>query len=491
MQVPLTEKEEEELGVKDMPWSLRATVTPSTTDFKKSALHIGVIPVAKTQIQQAIDAWKLDIQQRDELVPILGTAVSNRGPGQEDWRDKWSIILRNLPVEVEEDKVGLGILPIFEAAPEDNLVPGRLEIAKEMTDMMAQFKGRCVWKRKDKTKLSSFFVGENGQIMKPSRKQLKDCLEKCTNNWPSLLPQEKGPTKRKGTAGAGSSKQAAPSRQEEEEEETDCWAHERLEEEEEIIDLNDDTIVEHPDERDGVSPSKRRRTGDTQAQVAGVTRLQQGPQIVMDANFLESLFERMDKRMEARMGPSQEMKDFYKNQSEAFMKVNREPTSTTKMNEDKMVLVEKTINVRDDGKTIIDIPMRMMGSKFPNSAPDTWWNAQIPQVTKPRLAHSLQFGYVTGSHVCRETVWKMHDRGEFLTLKNFSSNNSGITCKVQKKISMEDGSTGEVMGTSEKDWKDIASLAEAKGAVRNVQVLTLMIRSYDYGKEIETGIKGL
>ncbi len=33
-----------------MPWSLRAVVTPSTWDFKKAALHIGVLPVAKTQI---------------------------------------------------------------------------------------------------------------------------------------------------------------------------------------------------------------------------------------------------------------------------------------------------------------------------------------------------------------------------------------------------------------------------------------------------------
>ena len=73
MQVPLTEKEEEELGVKDMPWSLRATVTPSTTDFKKSALHIGVIPVAKTQIQQAIDAWKLDIQGGDKTLTLYLT----------------------------------------------------------------------------------------------------------------------------------------------------------------------------------------------------------------------------------------------------------------------------------------------------------------------------------------------------------------------------------------------------------------------------------
>ena len=45
------------------------------------------------------------------------------------------------------------------------------------------------------------------------------------------------------------------------------------------------------------------------------------------------------------------------------------------------------------------------------------------------------------------------------------------------------GSTGEFSGTTEKDWKEIASLAEAKEAVRNIQVLSMVIRSYDYGKE--------
>ncbi len=105
--------------------------------------------------------------------------------------------MRNLPLEVEEDKVGLGVLPVLESTPEDNLVPGRTEIAKEMTDILATFRGRCTWKRKDKVKLSSLFVEEEGQTLNPIMKQLKEYTEKCTNNWPNLLPQEKGP-KRKG-----------------------------------------------------------------------------------------------------------------------------------------------------------------------------------------------------------------------------------------------------------------------------------------------------
>ena len=256
-------------------------------------------------------------------------------------------------------------------------------------------------------------------------------------------------------------------------EETDCWEHEK--DSEEIIEVNDDTIVEDQARQStpSRSPSKRRRIGDH-------PQIPAGTQIVMDASTMNKFFEQMGKAM--RMGPSPEMAEFYRTQTET-LKATREAGPSSKFNEDKLVMVEKDIRVKDDGKTVIDIDMRMMAAKFPNSPPDNWWSAKIPQVTKPRLAHSLHFGYITGSHICRETIYKFHDGGEFLTLKNFSSNNSGIICKVQKKVSLEDGTTGEFSGTTEKDWKEIASLAEAKEAVRNIQVLSMVIRSYDYGKE--------
>ena len=256
-------------------------------------------------------------------------------------------------------------------------------------------------------------------------------------------------------------------------EETDCWEHE--EQQEEILVVNDTIVEDHPRNS---TPSKRRRVEEPQQIPAG-TQIEQV--LINQTAMMNKFFEQMGKVMEGKMSPSPEMAEFYKTQTET-LKATREAGPSSKFNEDKLVLVEKDIQVRDDGKTVIDIDMRMMAAKFPNSPPDTWWSAQIPQVSKPRLAHSLHFGYITGSHVCRETIYKFHDRGEFLTLKNFSSNNSGIVCKVQKKVSLEDGTTGEFSGTSEKDWRDIASLAEAKEAVRNIQVLSMIIRSYDYGK---------
>ena len=256
---------------------------------------------------------------------------------------------------------------------------------------------------------------------------------------------------------SGKSQPGAAAVEEVEEEETDCWAGEQSGEE------SDDTITEDRDEVMEVG-RKKRKTMDGA--------------IMMDASALEVLFNKFDQRMEARMGPSQEMRDFYKTQTESMKKAT-EPS--TKMKEDKMELVDEDVRIRDDGKTTIDVAARVMLGKSPNSAPEIWWSSEIPQITKPRLAHSLQYGHITGSFICRETVWKFHDRGEFLMLKHFSPNNSGVTCKVQKKVSMEDGALGEFVGTSDKDWKEISGLSEAKEAVRNIQVLTLMIRNYDYG----------
>ena len=243
------------------------------------------------------------------------------------------------------------------------------------------------------------------------------------------------------------------------EEETDCWAADNEEEESDT-----DTIIPDDEEEIVEVGRKKRKT------VEGA--------IMMDASAIEALFSRLDQRMEARMGPSQEMRDFYKTQTESMKKATEPPA---KMKEDKMELVDRDVRIKDDGKTTIDVAARVLLGKSPNSAPELWWSSEIPQITKPRLAHSLQYGHITGSFVCRETVWKFHDRGEFLTLKHFSSNNSGVTCKVQKKVSIDDGATGEFVGTSDKDWKEITGLSEAKEAVRNIQVLTMMIRNYDYG----------
>lgn len=196
VQVALTQQEEEKLGIGNLQWSLRATVTPSTTDYRRTALHIGVLPVAKTRIQQTIDAWKLGVQQDDNLVPTLATVVSEKGPGQEEWKDRWSIILKNLPLEKEGEKVGLGVLPILDATPEDNLVPSRTDLAQEMSDIIATFKGRCSWKRIEKQRLSVFFTEGDEEAQKPTMDKLKECVTKCTNNWPNLLPQDKAPQKR-------------------------------------------------------------------------------------------------------------------------------------------------------------------------------------------------------------------------------------------------------------------------------------------------------
>lgn len=191
----MTQQEEEDLKIRDKVWSLRAAVTPGSST--RASLHVGVLPVAKSRLPQAIDAWKLGLQPDGELVPTLQTRMAEKGPGQEDWNCPWSISMEILPQEVQTDKVGLGVLPILEMSVDDNLIPSRGDLAKEMTSLLQTFKGRCTWKRGMTTKLSSFFAeGEEvNPTSKPTMKQLKDCVMKYTTVWPNLLSK---PQKRKG-----------------------------------------------------------------------------------------------------------------------------------------------------------------------------------------------------------------------------------------------------------------------------------------------------
>ena len=102
----------------ERPWSLRATVTIG--DSTKAALSIGVVPAAAANLTTILDSWKLGVKKEDELVPTLATVVTEKGPGQADWKDSHSVRLRMLPQEAEGEGVGMGLLPVLDMALEDN-----------------------------------------------------------------------------------------------------------------------------------------------------------------------------------------------------------------------------------------------------------------------------------------------------------------------------------------------------------------------------------
>ena len=220
--------------------------------------------------------------------------------------------------------------------------------------------------------------------------------------------------------------------------------------------LNDTIEIEGP------SPAKRLKRA--------------GNYVMLSPEMLQSLI----------TNSNQDMKEFFKTQTETMKKVQEgvteKPASTPRyQTEDKVEMIDKDVRIKDDGHKTIDAAARALLGKNPNNANvESWWK-NLPKVTKPRLSHSLQYGHLTGSYVCRETIWKLHDRGEFLSLKNFSPNNSAITCKVQQTVTLEGGDKGEIVGSADKDWKEIAGISEAKEAVRNLQVLTHQIRNYDFG----------
>ena len=232
----------------------------------------------------------------------------------------------------------------------------------------------------------------------------------------------------------------------------------------EEVDLND-TIVDTDNE--GPGPK--------------APRVDNGQQVtyVMTAEQIQQLLQRSSQQ-EPMMG--EEAKEFFRAQTNAIVKGSEEKVKA-KCVEEAFKLTDELVHITDNGRDIVDVRARMLLSRNPNCAPDTWWKpgCGVPQISKPRLSHSLQFGYLTGSYMCRESVFKAHDRGEFLQLKHFAAKNSGIVAKIQKQMQIGTDVTGEIVGALDKDFKEISSISEAKEAVRNLVTITWAIRAYDYG----------
>jgi uncharacterized membrane protein YgcG len=183
---------------------------------------------------------------------------------------------------------------------------------------------------------------------------------------------------------------------------------------------------------------------------------------------------------------SEETREFFRVQTQMHQEMLKRVQTEKKEDkcaEDPMELREESIEVRDDGKTIVDVKARLMFGKFPNCNPSLWWKPEneIPRLTKPRLRHSLQYSFMSGSFICQDTVYKWHDSGSCLELRHFLSKNSGVRGKTQQKLQVGTSLDAEMFGTLDKDYKHCSNLGEVKEAVRNIQTLTFLIRNYDYG----------
>ena len=229
--------------------------------------------------------------------------------------------------------------------------------------------------------------------------------------------------------------------------------------------------------------------GNDSIMVAGTSKRQrtniEGNYYNMTGSQLAELSARLITAHKAMVGvvPSDaaaEMKEFFKAQTSALVDMRKKED---KHAEDPMEMIEKTIEVKDDGKTTIDVKARLMFSKFPNCNPTVWWKQEneIPRIAKPRLSHSLQYAFCSGSFLCKDTVYKWHDSGALLELRHFLSKNSGVRGKTQQKLQVGTTLDAEMFGTLDKDYKHCSNMGEVREAVRNIQTLTFLIRNYDYG----------
>ena len=114
----LTPEEEEEVGIGEKHFVMRAILIPG--DSFKAALFFTVVPVAKKRLQDVLDTWGISAKAEDEGVPGVICRRMEGLPGQENAKDEFSHIVKILPQEEKEDKIGLGILPILECVKEDN-----------------------------------------------------------------------------------------------------------------------------------------------------------------------------------------------------------------------------------------------------------------------------------------------------------------------------------------------------------------------------------
>ena len=166
------------------------------------------------------------------------------------------------------------------------------------------------------------------------------------------------------------------------------------------------------------------------------------------------------------------------------LELNRKRSA--KVEEEKPVLTDKMIHVKDDNNTIIDAKIRNLVGKNPNSAdPTTWWSQEFKDVAKPELGEGLCLGHLGPGMVNPEVILKIHDRKKVIPVKELLSSNSGyggtLEENIQAKKKTGGGNTGSYWEFAEtKSLKNAAKLEEVVEAGLNYQAVTFMVRSWDW-----------
>ena len=144
--------------------------------------------------------------------------------------------------------------------------------------------------------------------------------------------------------------------------------------EEEVVDLNE-TIVD----TDNEGPVPKAPRTDREQQIT----------YVMTAEQIQQLLQRSSQQ-EPMMG--EEAKEFFRAQTNAIVKGSEEKVKA-KCVEETFKLTDEMIQVTDNGRDIVDVEARMLLSRNPNCAPDTWWKpgCGVPQISKPRFCSQEQW----------------------------------------------------------------------------------------------------
>ena len=172
--------------------------------------------------------------------------------------------------------------------------------------------------------------------------------------------------------------------------------------------------------------------------------------------------------------------------SKAKKRSRRDSSSESEVedeNEECPVLVEETVDIKDDSCTVLDWETR---TKFltPNADPATWWkrsmgSAKLRRVS-PMRSSTLWTAHIMPGRVSSMTLKTMHDSGKQLLPKHFSGRNSSIEFDDSKKaLTIQNNREGTICVPTHQ-WESPATLQEAIGAVKNYSTAVHMLRPYSY-----------
>ena len=158
-----------------------------------------------------------------------------------------------------------------------------------------------------------------------------------------------------------------------------------------------------------------------------------------------------------------------------YLKLYQDAQKLTKSEQDGVVRDQKPKEMKfreaaDDGFSKLH---QARFCRYPLADPKDWFHKMPTQRKEVFLSMPLDFSGMENC-VSDVTIKKMHRRTEFLTLKEFVSENVSVSSRSRKETRTHN-TTGSISTTTEFNWFPATNLSQAKEAVFNYSALSFYI----------------